>query len=234
MKDTANIRVSEHFDHAPLIFDDVQLAAMTANISGEVIRYVPGFRWWECDERRRMNIPNNYCGHVQRAWNFYWSIRLGCQVGNVVLGIGCGGVGAPGELPTDKFCGVSPHLGRYSDTYAHSHMTMDADAEWPFHDNKFGGVVFNHSFEHLANQDHALREALRVTRQGGAVCILQPCMAYNRRGTIDPTHTQEWGADAFLRHVVALCNAGTLGAVRVITHNILDTAFSFETVLEKL
>lgn len=230
MQRTAEI-IHDAFDREPLAFTDAQLANLTKNISHQVIELIPGFHWWEVGAERKMNRPVNICGHVQRAWDFYWSIRLGIQTGNIVLGIGTGGVGAPGMFTTDKFCGESPHEIRYPSANAHSHATLDADGDWPYHDGKFGGVVFNHSFEHLHKQAWALREALRVTRSGGYVCILQPCMAFNEPGTIDPTHTKEWAADEFY-DFLQTDNAGK-DTFDIVTHNMIDTAFSFETVLRK-
>ena len=227
--DSANIKVCD-FDCADLEFTDAQLAALTRMHSHEVIERVPGFRWWSVDDSRKMSLPVNICGHVQRAWDFYCSIRFGIQMGNVGLGIGTGGIGAPGILTTDKYCGESPHPVRYPSANGYSHMTLDADsAQWPYHDNQFGCVIFDHSFEHLANQETAVREAYRIIKPQGAVCILQPCMAYNRRGTIDPTHTTEWAADQFLEWVTGL----NLDNAKILTHNLIQTEFSFETVIQK-
>jgi SAM-dependent methyltransferase len=228
---TAHRRI-DNFDHADLPYTEEQLRNMVRRIADNVMDHVPLLRWWAIDDRRKMNRPDNVCGYVQRAWDFYWSIRLGIHECNIVLGVGTGGIGAPCMLTTDKYCGTSPNLERYPNPNGYPHMFLDADAaQWPFYDSQFGGVLFNHSFEHLANQQTALEEALRITKPGGCVCILQPCMAFNARGTIDPTHTTEWSADAFIDWVL-----GTESIEKrctVVTHNLLDTAFSFETVLRK-
>lgn len=233
MQDTAECTVGERGALQPLAFTDAQLGMLTQNISHEVIERVPGFRWWECAEDRKMNRSPNICGYVQRAWDFYWSIKLGIETGSVCVGIGTGAVGAPGVVTTDKYCGESPHLGRYPNPNAYSMLTLDADQPWPFHTATLGGVIMDHSFEHFHNQTLALQEAYRCIKPGGAVCILQPCMAYNGRGTIDPTHTTEWAADAFLAHLESLLAQPEFEGARIIAHNLIDTAFSFDTVIQK-
>lgn len=214
----------------PLAFDDKVLGEMTRMISHEAIEHVPGFRYWDCDERRSMSRPDNIVGYIQRAWEFYWAIRLGVMTGNVCVSIGSGSVNAPATLTTDKYCGESPHAVRYPHPNAFSHMTVDADGMLPFHSNTLGGVIFNHSFEHIEDQAYALSEAYRVIRPQGAICICQPCMAFNLRGTIDPTHTTEWSADEFYRY---LTEGVQLPDARIVSHNMMRTDFSFETVIVK-
>jgi len=134
-----------------------------------------------------MSRPENICGYVQRAWEFYHAIKYGVQVGGIVLGLGTGGVGAPSMLTTDKFCGESPHPIRYQNPNGNSHMRLDADTEpWPFFEEKFNAVLSNHFFEHASNQEAVLRESLRVVKHGGIVAILQPDMTFSQRGSIDP------------------------------------------------
>lgn len=227
---TSDIIIMDDWAKEPLLFNDKALGIMTREISAHEIKIVPGFRYWQGGGSQKMSRSENQCGYYQRAWEFYWCIRLGLQTGNACVGIGTGAVNAPGQLTTDKFCGESPHLVRYPSPNAYSHMTLDADAiPWPFHSDKMGGVIFNHSFEHLDSQEVALREAYRITKPGGCVCILMPDVTYCGRGRVDPTHTDEWAADQFLEWVQSL----HLPYAKVVAHNTLQTDFSFDTVIRK-
>ena len=239
--DTSN-EIIEPVPRYGLTFDDQELGQLVALYSDEAIKHVPGLRYWALGEDRQMNRSPNICGHQQRAWEFYWCLRVLQESKGISLGIGTGGIGAPGMITTDKFnAGETPHAVRYPHGNGNSHMRLDADeVPWSFFDNKFGAVIFNHSFEHLANQFVALSQALRVTKQGGYVCILQPDMTYSKRGSIDPTHTTEWCADLFvdwLRGIQAALKEGhdeNTQGFTILEHNTLDNAFSFDTVLQKL
>lgn len=218
-------------DKQPLIFSDAQLHMMLERHELGALSTVPGLQYWCVGENRKMSLSENITGYVQRAWEYYWSIRLGVQTGNVCLGIGTGSVGAPGLLPTDKFNGTSPDPTRYPAPNENSHMQLDADElPWQFFSNKFGGVIFNHSFEHLLYQDKVLKEALRITIVGGCVCILQPDMSKNARGSIDPTHTHEWSGDEFYAW---LHDVSKFPNIEIVAHNTLDNDFSFDTVIKK-
>lgn len=227
--DTSNETMFKDGLYKDLPFTDEQLISLCERYSLPCLEHVPRLKYWECDDGRRMSSSLNFCGHQQRAFDLYWSLRMFWEHGHS-LSIGSGGVGAPGCLHTDKYCGVTPENdgGRYGDDYAFSMMTLDADGPWPFHNKQFGGVMLDHSYEHLANQDSALSEAVRVTKTDGYVCIIMPDMTFSKRGTIDKTHTTEWCADGFFRYVSARCEG--LNA-EVIEHNTFDNDFSFNTVL---
>lgn len=230
--DTANIKI-DHFDRAPLMYDDKVLAYLTRHFSDAEILKVPGFRYWELGEERKMDRPDNICGYQQRAFEFYWSTRCAAQEGLIMLGVGTGSIGAPGMLTTDLFNGESPHRERYPSNNGFSHLKADAQDLSTFYPCKFAGVVANHVIEHLQDTEKAVREWLRVTRPGGYVCIIQPDMAFNGRGTIDPTHVNERSADEFYRELVAWGLVDTQISA-LVEHNTLDNAFSFNTVLRKI
>ena len=220
-------------DLPALDFTEEQLAKMTRNHENSVISYVPGFRYWACGEGRKMNQSDNFCGHQQRAFEFYWALRA-LQDCAPAVSVGAGAIGAPNTITTDKYNGRPPENdgGRYGAGYGFSCMEMDADEVWPFHDKQFGAVFFNHSFEHLRDQSSALAEALRVLKTDGWVCIIMPDMTYSGRGCIDPTHTREWSGDEFLAW---LREGNSEWAPFVVeTHNTLDNAFSFDTVLRRV
>lgn len=234
--DTADIRI-DNFNKEPLIFSNDQLVRMLHLHSPDSPLIVPGCRYWLMGEERKMSLPDNQCGHQQRAWEYYWAFRLGHQECYVVLGIGTGSVGAPSELTTDKYNGVSPDTRRYPQPNEPSAMELDPDVgPWPFFDGKLGGVIFNHSFEHLTDQEHCLQEAYRVTRTGGAICILQPDMAFNARNTLDPTHTREWGADEFYEFLKRCEGTDRIHPKFEMSHiiefNTLDNDFSFNVEIK--
>jgi len=228
-EDTA-LRVINNADHAPLRYENSELYLMTKHCSGDVIQHVSGFRYWEMGEERKMSLPDNKCGYMQRAFDFYWSIREGTQQGRIFLGVGTSSVISPSTLGTDKYCGETPNVERYVEQ-GFPHFRMDADKPFPFYDGQFGGVMFNHVFEHLNNQEQALKEALRVTVERGVVCVLTPDMTHNGRGLIDSTHTREFSADEFLQWVEGL---NDMPEYEIVEHNTLDNDFSFNTVLRRL
>ena len=241
MQETAEITIDNHNKEA-LIFTDAQLTRMLHLHSADTTLLVPGLRYWVMEENRKMSIHDNICGHQQRAWEYYWAFVLGHQECNIVLGIGTGGVGAPSELTTDKYCGESPDTRRYPEPNGYPNMKLDPDVgDWPFYDNQLGGVIWNHSFEHMEDQEHCLQEAYRVTKEGGCICILQPDIAFNKRGALDPTHTREWAADEFLHWLRTMKGdpeqrrgriAPEFDADRdIVAHNTLHNDFSFDTVI---
>jgi len=243
MSDTSEIRIDKlDKEQAALLFDERSLALMTSQHSDPVIIKVPGFKYWAMGERCKMSLPVNDCGYQQRAWEFYWTIRCGVTYGQICLGIGTGSVGSPSQITTDKFnSGEMPDPVRYAGGNGDSHMRLDADkTPWPFFDQKFAAVIFNHSFEHLADQAGAIREALRVTKHDGMVGIIQPDMSFNARGSIDPTHITEWSADAFLDWTFPLGDGERQMNAEldwpkydVYMHNTLDNDFSFDTILQR-
>jgi len=239
--DTAYVRVIPgdrvRMDDLPGNITDyktAQLQRMTENWSSPVLSFVPGFRYWELDERRKMNRPDNVCGYQQRAFDFYWAIRAGVSVGQVMLGVGSTNIPGPCVLGTDKYHGEdTPDPERYGLLYGFPHLHMDAEENFPFFAGMFGGCIANHVLEHLTpeKQEHVLREMLRVTRTGGVVCIVMPDMTFSRRGSIDPTHHCEWGADGYLQFLDSLKEIEDFPPFEVVEHNTFDNAFSFNTVL---
>ena len=227
--------VIDNFDKAPLPFSDDVLREMTASCAGDVIDHVPGFRYWEADEKRKMDRPENICGYVQRAWDFYWSIRVGTMRGGICLGVGTSSIHGPSVLGVDKFCGKSPDVERYGADYGYPHMFMDADAPFPFFDNKFEGVLMNHVIEHLLEPKKVIKECLRVVRSNGIVGIITPDMAYSGRMCIDPTHIHdsEFCVDDFEKLLRELQADGSVPNFDIVTLNTLDNAFSFDCILRK-
>lgn len=208
------------------------LREMAARWSHDVIDHVPMFEYWNLDERRKMNRPDNICGYQQRAFDFYWAIRECALKGRIGLGIGtttCMGICT---LGTDKFCGESPDAGRYGDSYGYPHFKMDADSKFPFYDNKFAACFANHVLEHLQQPLTAVSEMLRITDVGGYVCSVMPDMTFCKKGTIDPTHVNEYEADEWFERMTWLKNNCSY-RFTIVEHNTFDNAFSFNTVLRK-
>lgn len=226
--DSSKIRIDSS-DKASLRYNSAELYLLTKNCSDEVITHVPGFRYWEMSDVRKMSISDNKCGYQQRAFDFYWTIREGTQRGRIFLGIGTSTSIGPSTLGTDKFCGVSPDTRRYPEQ-GYPHMQLDADEPLPFFDEQFGGVIANHVFEHLRDQAQALREFLRVTKKEGVVCIVMPDATHCSRGCVDPTHTREFSADEFINWIKTI----ELPSYEVIEHNTFDNDFSFNTVLRRV
>jgi hypothetical protein len=224
----------DNADKEPLRYDDAELVLVCLNYEPSLVTAVPGFKYWELDERRKMCKPNNVCGYQQRSFEAYWVIRHGMQRGKIFLGIGSSAVIAPSMFGTDKYCGVPPPSDRYN-AQGYPHMMVDSDKPLPFFSDgpRFAGVTTNHVIEHLEDPAWAIDEWLRVTEEGGYVCIVTPDMAYSRRGSIDPTHIHEFSADEFLE----MLQDGEYKfkcPFEIVEHNTFDNMFSFNTVLRRL
>lgn len=231
MVDVSSIVIQRDAPHL-LPFSDDQLQRMTDDWCAHTLRYVPGFSYWALDESRRMDRPENITGYQQRAFDFYWQILVGAAFGGVCLGIGTSSCAGPATLGTDKYCGVSPDVERYGESYGYAHMTMDADRPFPFHDRQFNAVMANHVIEHMIDPVATLAEMLRVCKLGGVVCLVTPDMAYSNRGSIDPTHTVEFSADTFFSMLEE--SRDRLPAFDWLEFNTFDNAFSFNVVLKRL
>ena len=235
-KKSSSITLRRRGSQENLLISDDLLHVLCANHSEGTLINVPQMAYWRLGDDRKMNRPVNICGYQQRAFDFYWCLRALVDHAAVAVSIGAGGIGAPNCLLTDKYNGTPPpeENNRYGEPgaeYSYSNMFLDADESWPYYDRQFGAVIFNHSFEHLDRQEHALQEALRVTRTDGYVCIVMPDMTYNERGAIDKSHTVEWTADDF--HIWLSEKFVGFNA-QIIEHNTFDNAFSFNTVLRRV
>ncbi len=228
MADTA-LKTIDHWSKVDLLIPESMAKYLSDQVSPGTWDLLPGLRYWNMiGEQRDYSSLKNQVGHQQRAFDLYWTIKCGIDVGRVILGLGSAGVMCPGMLTTDKFNGYSPD---YNTDYAYSHMAVDADLSLPFHDDVFGGVVTNHVFEHLLNQELCFREMLRVTRPGGKVALIMPDMAHHPRNTIDPSHTYEFSADEFLEWLED--HRPDFPPFEILEHNTLDNKFSFNTVVER-
>lgn len=232
---TATITKRSALCETPLPIDDSLIQALCNKHCHDMISRVPSAAYWALAENRKMCYSDNICGYQQRAFDVYWCLRALFDHGAICLSVGAGAIGAPNCLTTDKFNGSPPpeknnRYGAPGAEYGYSSLYLDADEPWPFFDRQFGAVMMNHSFEHFNKQEYALREAIRVTKSGGYVCIIMPDMTFMARGSIDATHTTEWTADDFYYFLVDTVIKGNLCTLE--EHNTFDNAFSFNTVLK--
>jgi len=226
---TTSYKVIDEAGRAELPFSDAQLRAMIANCSEYVIDRVPRLEYWECGENRKMCYPDNITGCVQRAFDFYWTIRHGVARGKIFYAPGAGGIVGPATFCSDRLCGEHSnpdHAGRYGNV----HMQHDENNPLPFFDGLFAGVTANHVLEHLLNQEQAVHEWLRITEVTGYVCIVMPDITHNPRGHLDPTHTREFSADEFYEWLTAL----SLPAYKIVEFNTFDNNFSYNVVLQRM
>jgi len=234
--DSSTIVIGNPFEFPPLVYSEEELQRMTLECASDVLNSVPGFKYWALCDDRKMDRPNNICGHQQRAFDFYWSIRCGVQRGKLTLGIGTGSCISPGQFGIDRFCGLMEEADNkdcypeYIKDNGFPHLMLDADEPLPFFDNKFAAVISNHSLEHLNYQEQALKEWFRVTEEEGYICIITPDMTFNQRGCVDPTHTHEFSVDEFWNWINSIQD---LPAFEIVALNTLDNAFSFDAVLQK-
>lgn len=229
--------VVDHHDHRELRSPIALCAEFMHPISSQITEIVPGLRYWEMtQEQREYTNERNIVGYQQRAWDFYWCVREGMDRGQILLGIGTAGVQAPACFTTDKYAGVAVHPDYGSPSgqpYAPAHMVLNADVfPWPFMDGMFGGVISNHAFEHILNQEAALLEMFRVTKPGGVVAIVMPDMTYHPRGGTDKSHTHEFSADEFFEWFNLVLEESPY-KYDVIEHNTFANKFSFNTVFRK-
>lgn len=84
----------------------------------------------------------------------------------------------------------------------------------PFADASFDGVVFCRSLDHVLDTASALREAMRVLRPGGKLCVVMDLMPEERQSTLARLgHLASRGMGQFLKSARA---HGVLHAVRYI------------------
>jgi SAM-dependent methyltransferase len=93
-----------------------------------------------------------------------------CRFEGLVLDVGCG----PQEMPSyaegllENFVGIDPLRGFQPRRFSF----VQGIAEYlPFRDGVFGQVLYATSIDHLLAPDLALREAHRVARPGGSICV---------------------------------------------------------------
>lgn len=222
-----------------LPFTDDQVHEMTRLIDEWMAPNVPGMRYWEICEAARMDRPENLCGYQQRAFSCYWTLLHGTARGRIFLEAGSGGINSPASFGIDKFCGVKQDGRNYASDSAnpYTHMTADTDHTLPFHDEQFAGVSANHVIEHLFCPERALCEWLRVTEEGGYVCIVTPDMAFSKRGSIDTSHTREFAGDELHRWLTDGVDWDESVArpanFELVEFNTLQNVFSVNAVLQK-
>ena len=204
--------------------DDL-LHRMCDSWSPDTLEKIPGLRYWDVQSEDRFYAsPTNLVGHQQRAFDFYWSVKLGVERGGCCLGVGTAGVNGPATLGTDKYPGTDPCFM--------PHMLWCPDAEEsPFLPASFEGLLLNHVFEHFEDQEQTLRGLMRLLRIEGCLCMILPDMAFLQRGETDPTHTREFAAQEFYDWL----EGDRTGCVYdIIEFNTLDNHFSFNVVLRRL
>lgn len=110
----------------------------------------------------------------------------------IVLDLGCGPDKVPGATGVD------------------SHSFPGVDVVWnlektpyPFADGSVDHIFFRHSLEHLENAQGALREALRLLKNGGRLTVITPHFT-SLNAFSDPTHRHAFALNTFR----ALCLAG--------------------------
>lgn len=132
-----------------------------------------------------------------------------------VLDIGCGPqIHAPRYLEGD---GIGPVIGLDplpgAPTREFPFVIGIAEA-LPFADASFDGVVFCRSLDHVLDTASALRDAMRVLRPGGRLCIVMDLMPEERQSLVARLgHLATRGAGQFLKSARA---HGVLHAIRYI------------------
>lgn len=234
MCDCSSIHVYNPDFLIPLRYSDEEVVNMCSPWSKQTAQVVPGVRYWQIDERRKMSLSDNCCGDQQRAFDFYWAIRCGTQEGRIGLAIGATTANSPATLGTDKYHGTPPPSAsrRYGDSYGYPMMHVDADVELPFFPNSFGFCLANHVIEHLECPQYTIKEMLRVVVPGGIVALITPDMSFMRRGVLDDTHIREFSADEFWHMLME--EDYSYPDFEVMCFNSLENDFSFEAVLRKL
>ena len=237
MVDSSSIHVYNPDYLVPLRYSDAEVVNMCSRWSKQTAEVVPGCRYWQLGDERKMSNPENCCGDQQRAFDFYWAIRAGTQEGYIGLAIGATTQSGPATLGTDKYHGTPPPSPsrRYGTEYGYPYMHMDADAEFPFFPNSFGLCLANHVIEHLQCPMYTIKEMLRVLVPGGIVALITPDMTFMERGVLDDTHvpTSEYSADQFWHELMEKDDIA-FPDFEVITFNSISNDFSFECVLRKL
>jgi len=171
---------------APLQKDGMELISPTGEkysfVDGQYWSFMPkkmmsGAKWqtWETlqknGERSYQCDPEHNLGITDRA-DFIEFGRF-CDFHGLVLDIGCGPQRCPTHFrhctrPEVTFLGIDPLVGEQPKDY----LFVQGLGEFlPFHADLFDQVLFVTSLDHFPNPVDGLREAKRIIKADGEICI---------------------------------------------------------------
>lgn len=112
-----------------------------------------------------------------------WATMMSIQASDDVLEIGCGSGALLQKLSAKTKVGLEPAENLLFPSQGFSGVIGMADA-LPFKDQTFDLVYFKHSLHHIQDKWKAFAEAVRVTRNGGRVIVIEPNAAHPQRRLI--------------------------------------------------
>jgi SAM-dependent methyltransferase len=121
---------------------------------------------WRFGQERRLDLIRRYVPLEGK-----WILDVGCGIGTYVRRF---------RDFTPHAYGVDISVKRLEEAVATGlpNLVASAGERLPFADESFDVVVFNEVIEHVADDREAIRDALRVLREGGAIVIYAPNRLY--------------------------------------------------------
>ena len=156
------------------------------------------------------------------------------RVLNVGAGRDCGRLG-PNVISFDKRIGEDDYTKRQGWKKIYPDVVGDIEEGLPFDDNTFDCVMSTHLLEHTKNTQFCLHEMIRVTKPGGFICGVLPCVAGNGIYNYwkDSTHTKSWSRYDFLHWLAQNHFFDKVNVIQYCEMKLWLNPWSFDFVLQK-
>jgi ubiquinone/menaquinone biosynthesis C-methylase UbiE/uncharacterized protein YbaR (Trm112 family) len=112
-----------------------------------------------------------------------WAEQLGASPSDAVIEIGCGSGALLTRLAARLKVGIDPAKNLLVPTQGFAGFLGSA-GHLPFRDASFNLVYFKHSLHHVEDKRRAFDEAVRITRRGGRLVIIEPNASHPQRRLI--------------------------------------------------
>lgn len=131
---------------------------------------------------------NDHAGHTpyadeSEASYRQWAEWMGSSAESSVLEIGCGSGALLQRVAGTLKVGLEPALALLRPSAGFLGVLGNAE-RLPFVDSSFDLVFFKHSLHHVQDKALAFREAVRVTREGGTLVVIEPNARHPQRRLI--------------------------------------------------
>lgn len=112
-----------------------------------------------------------------------WAERMQAQPSDRVLEVGCGSGALLTRLPAQHRFGLEPVVSLLTATQGFFGVVAVAES-MPFRDSSFDLVYFKHSLHHVVDKSAALKEAVRITKAGGRLIVMEPNASHPQRALV--------------------------------------------------
>jgi len=117
-----------------------------------------------------------------------WASWMATKPTDSILEIGCGSGALLTRLPAKTKVGLEPVEGLLVKTTGFTGV-IGVATKMPFKDESFDVVYFKHSLHHVQDKWNGFKEALRVTKSGGKLIIIEPNADHPQRRLISNPHS---------------------------------------------